>query len=779
MKRPESATAVLDTEELGKPDIEQTEQPPEKIEDAIARTRQQLESLSTSIISNGQERLGSCNQSIDLDEKSVAEISRHEGIEAAITEIGQEAKMTVAEASQAIEELISGSVIDYEQLEQQLSSKENGDNLDPTEDRVKRVQALLDITKNLNGEALKSFLERFNGQITPETVRGLEFTLIRAEGEEITFLDAAGRMHQVKVDKKNAGEVLQEVKQSDETLRGNSFNLRTELLRRSEGAVKTHEAYTYGDISKIPKKELKAFLDNPENWLAERRRQQEEIITSELQLANALSARLGDQDPTIYVLRGNTAAGKTTRVREDPAFSRAVDERGQVTGAINPDIYKDRLRRQAVNFGRNGIGHHQAHAEGSMIQRAIKQRLSASNNSMIIDRRMNEADDIQDLMEDSERTGHQVKMLDVDCPLELSLARVLLRPAGSTDPVPPFAAVAEGFEGVRRNRKTMIDSLQHNSKVKEYRLYMSDANGRSVLIAEMKDGIIQIAAGQQERLRRAISPDTSDDIDQMRTMILSDDYIAELSTRLGFSPEMRARLERYRGQTFEQALDSHSTELNEPTPTDDEYQAAAERNLMLTSRTARGTVDTTASADKAEKMNDDLTPELAAQRASDNFTAAIKAARENRDRRFKSPQELTQFIEGLARTINRGITKESVLIRQGADSTKFPYTKIAELGPVMEQFYQELYQRLNDPTEDPGELAAWAEQRIDLQDHFFADGCGKTAKAVSSWILMRAQRRLPDYTDQGKIASADVRTEYYQRSSPREWIDKYKKRYLH
>lgn len=65
----------------------------------------------------------------------------------------------------------------------------------------------------------------------------------------------------------------------------------------------------------------------------------------------------------------------------------------------------------------------------------------------------------------------------------------------------------------------------------------------------------------------------------------------------------------------------------------------------------------------------------------------------------------------------------------------------------MTQFYEEFFDRLSDPSEDPVRLAAWVEYRIDLTDHFFADGCGKISKAVSAWVLMRAGQQLPTYPE--------------------------------
>lgn len=173
------------------------------------------------------------------------------------------------------------------------------------------------------------------------------------------------------------------------------------------------------------------------------------------------------------------------------------------------------------------------------------------------------------------------------------------------------------------------------------------------------------------------------------------------------------------------------------------YLQDAERNLLAMSRTAQGVVDTSASAKKAESMTG-VSGETAADLAKQNFETAIREAYANKEKKFESPKELRKFIEGLASTVNSGIVKEGSLIRT-SDSDKYPYVRIANLENYMDKFCNGLYERLNNPKADPIESAAFAEFGIDFAGHFFADGCGKTAKIVSSFMLMRHNHKLPEY----------------------------------
>ena len=173
------------------------------------------------------------------------------------------------------------------------------------------------------------------------------------------------------------------------------------------------------------------------------------------------------------------------------------------------------------------------------------------------------------------------------------------------------------------------------------------------------------------------------------------------------------------------------------------YLQDAERNLLAMSRTAQGVVDTSASAKKIESMTG-VSGEAAADLAKQNFEIAIREAYNNKEREFESPEDLRRFINGLATTVNSGIVKEGSLIRS-SDSEKYPYVRIANLENYMDKFYQGLYERVQNPEADPIESAAFAEFGIDFAGHFFADGCGKTAKVVSSFILMRHNHKLPEY----------------------------------
>lgn len=604
---------------------------------------------------------------------------------------------------------------------------------------------LAKIIRQIPSNNLPDFINRFNESVD-ENLKGTEFSLLDSENENVVIVNENGRLEQLSINRENAQDTLAKVKEKDAELHGNSYELRKKILEASGGKIKTCDAYTYGSIAGLSGSELKKYLDDPESWLVERQKIQDEIIESELKKAQALSGRLEDDQPTIYALRGNTAAGKTSRLREHPTFSRALDEQGQPSGAINPDTYKESLKEKEKSYGKQRISHFQAHAEGSMITRKIKSRIQESESSMIIDQRLNEQTDIIDLINTAEAGDKRLRLLDVDTPFEVSLIRVLDRKPGGADPLPPFAAVAEGYDGVRKNRLPLINQVRQNPKIDQYVLYVSDEQSQSQKVAEKINGQLEIIKGQEEAFLKATSRRTKAEIDKLRTQIIDDDYIEQAKLKFNLTESQIAALEQCRGKTYEEALNEHATKIDIEPPAEEDYLTQAQRNLEITSRTAQGTVDTSASVDKAQKMAEDLTAEKAAILATENFKNAIQQLYEKRDIKIRTAEEIKALVEQIATQINAGITKEGVLIRSGADSEKYPYTSVANLEEAMQQFYQEFTDRLNDPDQDPIELAAWVEYRIDLTDHLFADGCGKTAKAISSWVLMRGGKRLPQYS---------------------------------
>lgn len=215
-----------------------------------------------------------------------------------------------------------------------------------------------------------------------------------------------------------------------------------------------------------------------------------------------------------------------------------------------------------------------------------------------------------------------------------------------------------------------------------------------------------------------------------------------------------------------------------PSPEAEKYLTAANANLQKISRTAQGKVDVSASKEKAGKMQVSSGDE-AANLAKTNFARTMTGLHEQRGRKFSSPQEAVDFADSVNKSINQGITKSGVLLRTD-DSEKYPYTDVAKLHKAREQFGKEFAQRLDNS--DPREMAAWVHWRLNMTDHPYADGVGKTSEALANWVLMRAGQPLPQIDSrQNWFANAnkqkadpDNPSSYYHKGYS-NWVRYYKR----
>lgn len=618
--------------------------------------------------------------------------------------------------------------------------------------RARCLDALRRTVPDFSDPSFADTVADFNAK-NPGLLRGLEFSLVRKDGGRLLIVDANGLLDAGHVEPNKAKDMLRKVKAQEREQEGgalNSYELRRALLHASKGQIRSFEAYTV-DLGYPTGRELKNYLDEPEHWIPERRRLHDRVIAEQTaasaELSDALEEKYGRKG-VVVAMRGNTASGKSSVMRQ-----MRLPERG----IINTDSYKFELRTDEESAdGWQNTTNFQVHDEGSMLSRKIRQEIEKIDGvSMVLDSRMQDRSDIDVILAHAERKDRVVHFVDIDAPLMVSLVRVLGRPAGGINPLVQYEGIVEGFDGVRHNRTALIRRAIADSRIKSYELYGVGEDGQLTLLArkepakpggfEVKNGVLFSTAVLPSRTRP--------EVDRAREARIDKTLIGELVPRFRvqdreyFHRVLEGWRERGVGEiTLPQAIDAHKDKLNEIPPMLDYYLRASERNLMRMSRTARGVVDTTASASKAEKMSADLTAETAAQRAGDNFREALRVLYENKDTRFEDARSVREFVESIARTINRGITAETAPPLRSEDSAKYPnYTAVADLPAAFEQFCEELAERLNDPDQDPVELAAWTDYRFNLSDHFLTDGCGKASLALSSWVMMRAGRRVPVY----------------------------------
>ena len=396
-----------------------------------------------------------------------------------------------------------------------------------------------------------------------------------ANGDQVT-LSIGGKVTTVRVDKDNAPRVLKQLKEADPTgTAPGTYAARQAILEHSGGSVECHHAFT---LKEPPKAGLLPFLADRANWIPERLALQDEIVGKELGHAQALSDRLAahGEKNVVYALRGNTAAGKTTAVKKNPELSQKVLVDGEARGAINPDPIKGQL----VKAHEGRISTQQSHFEGSaMSQRVEKEMLSRPGSSLVLDKRFAGRDDIPQLLKDI--GARNLKLIDLEVPLETSCVRVLTRKPGTADPLVPFGPVSAGFDGVRRHRQDLIMGRQEgaegqsfqgvieNPKITAYALYVADEKGQPVLVAEKRDGTWfgPDTQAKQALFDKAVLTDPTEEATRVERTVIDDAFIQKHVEGLraaGFpgaeskAVELREALEVYKGKTLGAALQAHS-----------------------------------------------------------------------------------------------------------------------------------------------------------------------------------------------------------------------------
>ncbi len=185
-------------------------------------------------------------------------------------------------------------------------------------------------------------------------------------------------------------------------------------------------------------------------------------------------------------------------------------------------------------------------------------------------------------------------------------------------------------------------------------------------------------------------------------------------------------------------------------------------NMAATSRTKKGVSDTSSSADKPALAT---TGQVLADQATKNFEEAIEMVWGSRSIDLSSPEDLRRWVEMLAAIVSNGLLPAGQgMYRTWA--TKFAMqTMPDQLDAEMENFYLQFGFR--GPFVDPVETAAWVEHKLDARIHPFADGCGRTAKLVSAWVLLRANHPLPAWDSRERYLESLIQggpafTAYYR-----------------
>ena len=314
--------------------------------------------------------------------------------------------------------------------------------------------------------------------------------------------------------------------------------------------------------------ERTAALMNPANWTPARQALHEALLDKAVKDCQAFADAAQKGEPTVFAMRGNTAAGKTRAVKSsvpelaEPLAKLAKLEPEVIHKTINPDDFKVQLARATdapVNSG-------QVHEESSILAKKLEQRVrdiktsdGKETGSLLIDKRLGTPESVEEYAALAKGTGREFKLCDVDAPFENSLIGVLERRPNDGSPLPHYGIVSEGFEESRGNRAAVVKHFQDHPELAKYELFGTTPQGTQVKVAEVVSGRLVV---HDQAQFDSITLDPADDpsFSAKRNELITHERIERAVANLpnDRAQKVRGVLQKHMGKTWDQALKQHS-----------------------------------------------------------------------------------------------------------------------------------------------------------------------------------------------------------------------------
>jgi hypothetical protein len=314
------------------------------------------------------------------------------------------------------------------------------------------------------------------------------------------------------------------------------------------------------------------------NWRPSRRELHGRLLKDALKRADTFARALsGLVPPTLFAMRGNTAAGKTSALKKAaPAVKEALDAVEHETASapwgvsvesasLNPDNFKGPL----MKAGGRDLTSAEVHLESSVLTDQLEKELinlkdpndKTKPATILVDKRLAKLKEVKAYADAARESGRDFMLCDVDAPLEASLVGVLRREPGGPDPLPSFDVVKEGFEAVREDRAAVIKLFQSGEATGTYKLYVADHTGDRVHVATVEGKELKIEPEREELFKEAMRPadhTTADKGNEKLTLQKIDALVAKLEPTQ--RDKVRGQLRKYVDKTWKEALDAHAEE---------------------------------------------------------------------------------------------------------------------------------------------------------------------------------------------------------------------------
>lgn len=596
------------------------------------------------------------------------------------------------------------------------------------------------------GSDLEEVVSAINLQADSRKLEILVFQPLKINDQYLVFINASAKIEVIGTDTIDLRALLNRIKVYDndnpkqETY---SLALRSVLLAGSRLELKSYDVFTNFDTDELDKNTLRNLLRDENNWIKERIKIHRRLTDSFLKSAEILSRKISRSKKMgrgIYCVRGSVASGKSSFIKG--LLSQNLKSVSDTNGVLNTDTVKRKLIANTLNVTGNALSGYVFHEEASIIGEKILDCVTNSNLSYVIDKRMQDTSDIESLLLDAKRRKLPITIFDVKVDFITSALRVLERTGMyPSDPTPDFLALFKSYKNIEENRPLFLEKALGSKLVKDYSTVLVRNNGQPMISVIKKNYKVN-----KENFNRESESLFTAKIDSLKKVVLSGN------------------------KTLQVALDEHSSKSFITQFSRQEYLDKLLRNISGTSRTFGGELNVTASKDKPKIVNQSNSKENLAHITKRNVIQAFDFAHDNKNLVLLSSQILRDFIDQIAKLVNQDIIKdEKFLLRRGSDSHKYFYVSTKYVKGFYESFVNQLYEKLNAPETSPVDLAAWIEWNVDFFGHIFSDGCGRVAKALSSWALMRMNFDLPDY-QRGQDSFDTVRESYRKRFAIRSVI---------
>lgn len=605
-------------------------------------------------------------------------------------------------------------------------------------------QSLLKLIEEVQNISLLEDLKSLRSQMSSEEVRQFKFLPIKVMANNIIYLDEDGKLACCDVTSLIALSLLLNKLKGAQSKLTYSNILRNLLLTTAGGLLKSYDTHTISPIDGLPKADIKHLIKEDKAWLQQRQELHKTIIEDTLKDVRYLSKQIEESEEIesgIYCMHGSVAAGKSTFIKS--FFKRHSLDARSLRGVISTDAIKRRLVKEAVLDYGMGTSGYLFHDEASMISARTLIQARKEGLLYFIDKRMQHKDDLEEVVKDAAARNVCVTIFDVKTDFMTSALRVLSRSGRyPSDPTPDFEGMFKSFKIVEENSQSFLGKSLASPVVKNY-YSVRMTNSDEPSITPLKKDFAAIGSNLA-----TLPPSKKIKKENLENILLSS------------------------GKTLDQALNEHSKAgyREDTVERKDAYLTAFLKNIENTSRTYSGDLDISASPDKKGKLNTGLLSKQVSNLAIKNLKDAFEFVYNNRNLMVYNEAILKQFISEVAWRSNKGLIRDKVsLLRVGDNSHKYNYVNTADVTGFYDAFARELFLKVKNIDIDPVETAAWIEWNIDFSGHLFSDGCGRVAKLISSWLLMRCDLNLPDYK-KAAFGFATVRESYRKQFAIRKKV---------